>query len=247
MRLWRASGLRGASIWRRQTINSPTSDLRQDSRGPVVSPIRLSCTELAGRPYAGSLTSSIGGRETKRQTRLRRIAASCVRAAPQPARPDARHSSEHQRRCAQFMDAARTEAQTSLYVRHDSPTDPWHALIRGTTRSKPPPTNWHVFAGMSERGNQLASKLATGAERELRRSCISTPPTPPLGRPDIVEHALVVAPVGLHLDVQVEVDLALGERARAPRAASVPICLIIAPPRPTTIGFCDSRSTRIVQ
>ena len=63
---------------------------------------------------------------------------------------------------------------------------------------------------------------------------------------DVVEQALVVAPLRLHLDVQVEIIRRSNSRSISARAA-VPMALIIAPPRPTTIGFCDSRSTRIEQ
>ena len=64
-------------------------------------------------------------------------------------------------------------------------------------------------------------------------------------KPQLVEHPLVVAPVVAHFDVQIEVDLAVEHLARdrgGPRCRCV---LIISPPLPTTMGFCESWSTRI--
>ena len=60
----------------------------------------------------------------------------------------------------------------------------------------------------------------------------------------LVEHTLVFAPLLLDGDPEVEEDAVLQERFDLV-ARGRPVSLIISPPRPMTMGFCESRSTRI--
>ena len=56
----------------------------------------------------------------------------------------------------------------------------------------------------------------------------------------------LLAPVGQHLHPGVEIDRARRAAPRAGARAWAPMALMVAPPRPITMAFCDSRSTNSV-
>ena len=91
----------------------------------------------------------------------------------------------------------------------------------------------------TSRDTQIGSKyhVTDGVAADCRPSTIlrvgaAAYASPMLRQTEVVERALVLAPVLAHLDVQVEVHAALEERLDLLARASVPMALIISPPRP---------------
>ena len=199
---------------------------RPSSTGPRPSP-------ACPRPRASSgLSSGQRARAPRASIRARSTASPARRRAPRlrPGRPS---------RCEAA--GAREEARTRAEGRAPEPIGSESSPARCAPRLRDARIR-AVHDPRAWRAGKTPASRAAAAPAVVGPPAAAAPPAPQASDAETLEHRLVAAPSGSHLDLELEEHGVPEQRLDLGRAR-VPVSLIIVPARPTTICFWDAVST----